>query len=129
MTSTVSEDALQHLCSGDQLWSADWEQERSGNRWLRVCDPYERRSQRGLPAGRRRAHQPARCSSLQPAEGAAEPTAAAQCKPGHGVHLLGTKQLHEKRWKGTRLQQPQAVKPAAAQTENLHYLSAQDAQV
>lgn len=128
-TSIASEDALQDLCPGDELWPANQEQARQRDWPLWVCYPYERCSQCRLSAGCWPSHKPACHSSLQPAEGAAESTGAAQRKSKHSVHLLGAQQLHETGWERPRLQQPQAVKPATAQTSSLHHLPNQNAEV
>lgn len=77
LTFTASEDALQDLCPGDQLWPSDWEQEGWRNRPQWVCHPYERRSQRRLPTGRWQTHKPACCGTFQPAESNAESAGAA----------------------------------------------------
>lgn len=129
LTSTASEDALWHLRPGGELRPSDRERKRRRHWPLRVCHPYERRAQPGPSAGRRPAHELARGGSLQPAEGAAEPAAAAQRQPRHRIHLLGSKQLHETGRKRSSVQQTEAAEPGAAQTQRLHHLPDQDAEV
>lgn len=130
LTPTASEHALQNVRPGDQLRPAHQKHEGRRNRQLRVCYPNERRSQRRLPSGRWPSYQSARRGSLQPPKGAGEETGAAvQWKPGHRVHLLGAEQQHKAGWERPRLQQPQAVKAAAAQTGSLHHFQDQDVEV
>lgn len=126
---TASEDALWDLRPGHQLRPADSEQKRPGDRPVGLRDPHERRSHRGPSEGRGPAHELARHSSLQPTEGAAEPTGAAQHKPRRGVCLLGTEQLHETGRERSRLQQPQTDEATDAWTQALHHLSDQNVKI
>lgn len=123
------EDALPELLPGHQFRTADREPERRRNWPVGLRDPHERRSHRGPSEGRGPPHEPARHSSLQPAEGATEATGAAQRQPRRRVHLLGTEQLHEAGRQRPRLQQPQTDEPTAAWTGTLHHLSDQNAKI
>lgn len=125
----ASEDALQELLPGLQLRPADREAERGRDWPVGLRDPHERRSHRGPSEGRGAPHEPARHRSLQPTEGATEPTGAARRQPGGGVHLLGTQQQHETGRERSRLQQPQTVEPNAAQTATLLHLSDQNVNI
>lgn len=125
----ASEDALPELLPGHQLRPADREPERRRDWPVGLRDPHERRSHRGPSQGRGLPHEPARRSSLQPTEGATEPTGAAQRQPRRGVHLLGTEQLHETGRERSRLQQPQTDEPTAAWTGTLHHLSDQNVKI
>lgn len=128
--SAASHDALPDLRPGDQLRSPHRRRPGWGDRHGRVRHPHERRPYgQGLRPRRRPPHLAACHRSLQHAAGAEEPPRAAQRQPGHGVHLLGTQQLHEARRQRPGVQQPEADESGAAETQSLHHLLAEDAAV
>lgn len=97
--SAAFENALHKLCPGNKLWSSFAKLARWQDRPDGVCNTNEWRTHPGLWKRCGKQDKPASHCSFQYPENFAKPQWTAKYEPRDCVHLLGSQQLHEERWK------------------------------